>query len=146
MDGATKSTRDLAILLLDYERGEGDGLTELTHAVESAFMKLCLHLSRRMGSAGYRALLTRSLALAAADAPWVAAIRAASDGTMEGFAEAAKPQSVSDAFEGAVVMTACFIGLLDTFVGRDLSMRLLGAVWPAAIQFDQDSAKDSSNG
>ena len=146
MDGATKSTRDLAILLLDFELEEGEGLTELTHAVESAFKKLCLHLSRRMGSSGYRALLTRSLALAAADTPWVGAIHAAGDGTMEGFADAAQSQTLSDSLEGSIAMIANFIGLLDTFVGRDLSMRLLSDVWPAAIPFDQDSAKDNSNG
>ena len=112
--------------------------------VQEAFEKLRIRLSQPIGAAGYRALLTRALTLSTNNSPWLEAIQIEKDGTLAGFTEAAASQSLSSAIEGSVEIVTHLIELLETFVGRELSLRLLADIWP--IPVDEMGAKEDSNG
>jgi len=65
---------------------------------------------------------------------------------MDGFAGAVGSQTLSGAVEGSVAIVSNVVGLLETFVGRELCSRLLSDVWPNATQIDNISLKENSDG
>lgn len=52
-------------------------------------------------------------------------------------------QSASD---GCLAILARFLELLDTFIGRNLTLRVLYSAWPDAIQIDRAGRLGESNG
>ena len=94
-----------------------------------------------MGSAGFRALLSRSLALANAEVPWLRAVHVKSDGSLEGLDELEAQIGADDFFEGRVVVLAQLLGLLAAFIGENLTLQLMGEVWPNLLLNDLDFGK-----
>jgi hypothetical protein len=92
--------------------------------------KLRQPLSRLVGTAGFRALLSRALALAGDEMRWLKAIHIAADGSLEGLDDMLVDVSPHEIGEGEVVLVAQLIGLLVTFIGAGLTMRLLHEAWP----------------
>ena len=88
------------------------------------------HLSILMGKLGFRALISRALVLANAEVPWLRAVHVRTDGSLEGLDELAAQVGPEELFKGNVVLLAQFLGLLVTFVGEDLTLRLVRDVWP----------------
>ncbi|MBA2744029.1 MAG: hypothetical protein H0U43_06945 [Chthoniobacterales bacterium] len=81
-----------------------------------------------MGKTGFRALLSRALALAITEAPSLRAARVNAVGSLEGFAEAqVDPEEMA---EGSVVLVAQLLGLLVVFIGENLTLRFVREVWP----------------
>lgn len=89
------------------------------------------HMANLMGNVGFRALLSRSLVMARTEAPWLQAVRVKGDGTLEGFDELADQVGRDDFFNGNMVLLAQLLGLLSTFIGEGLTMRMMRDVWPA---------------
>ncbi len=85
-------------------------------------------LTTLAGVAGFRSLMGRALVLAAAEVPALKSVRLGGDGALEGFA--AVPESDADAAGTAVV--AQLLGLLVTFIGEPLTLRLVSDAWPDA--------------
>ena len=52
------------------------------------------------------------------------------DGTLEGFGETAQQQNADGEAEGSTILLAQLLGLLITFIGADLTLRLVRDVWP----------------
>ncbi|OYV07401.1 MAG: hypothetical protein CFE26_01160 [Verrucomicrobiales bacterium VVV1] len=92
--------------------------------------KLRPHLSTLMGKSGFRALLSRALALAVSEAPWLAGVQV----NAEGFLELQVPNDLKlDAqqiFAGHVALVAHLLGLLVAFIGEILTIRLVCETWP----------------
>lgn len=132
MNQATPAIRALAryLLTLDVSHGEPPEAGEQVAWI--VFEKLRLNLSKLVGSAGFQALLTRALALSKAEALWLEAVRVRADGTLEGFREIASTQPVDAGEKGSSVLLAQLLGLLVTFIGEALTLRLLRDVWPEA--------------
>src|ERR1051325_11602175 len=84
MSRATRRIRDLAAQLIAYESESGAGeFSEVgTPAAFHVSEKLRPHLAMLMGSAGFRALISRGLALASADVPWLRAVHVKTDGSL----------------------------------------------------------------
>ena len=101
--------------------------------------KLREPLSRLSGVAGFRSLLSRALALTNDEARWMKAIHVKADGSLEGLEEAKSQLSESEIAEGEVVLVAQLIGLLITFIGEELTLRLVQDSWPDA-PFDDMNA------
>ena len=81
-----------------------------------------------MGAAGFRALISRALALASAEITWLSELRVNADGSFEGLNELeaqANPEEISNA---GIVLLARLIGLLVTFIGDELTLQLLNNV------------------
>jgi hypothetical protein len=126
----TPATRELAQQLLAYEEVETSPATADKHAVCLVCDKLRRPLATLAGIAGFRSLLARALTLAKQESPDIGGWEVKSDDSLEGLnGEAAQ--------SGAVVI-AHLIGLMMTFIGESLTLRLVHDVWP-------DLARSESN-
>lgn len=130
MSRATPKMRDFAKRLIAHETW-GNNSSETKASV--AFLvdeKLRPHLATFMGNVGFRALLSRALALASAEVPWLRAVHVRADGSLEGLHELEAQVDPEEIAEGRVILLAQFLGLLMAFVGENLTLRLLREIWP----------------
>jgi hypothetical protein len=107
--------------------------------------KLRPHLATLMGNAGFRALLSRSLALASAEVPSLRAVQVNSDGCLEGLNQSEAQVDREETGESGVVLLAQLVGLLIEFIGEGLTLRLLRDVWPKLSLDDPDSGNGAKN-
>ena len=102
-----------------YEAGE-------THTDTSAGFRACDKLRRPLstllGRLGYRALIMRALTLARRESAQLESVRVKEDGSLD-------KNDPTFAVAGAV-LTEHLIGLLLSFVGEAVTLRLLHDVWP----------------
>jgi hypothetical protein len=91
--------------------------------------KLRISLTRFAGSDGFTSLLRRALTLARADDPLVETVKVKPDGSLEGL-EALAVDATNGGPEAAVAITAHLLGLLVTFIGEPLTLRLVRDAWP----------------
>ncbi len=130
--------RRFAQSLMAYEilmRGPPEADAPVTfHAVE----KLHLHLARVMGGTGYRALLSRALALAGAEVSWLRAVHVKADGTLAGMDALHAQLEPADIKECEVVLLARLLGLLATFIGASLTLRMMTDIWPQVSPGDMN--------
>ncbi len=134
MSSVTPAQRELALWLLEEEMGDGPGPLALLDAAERSCLKLGSRLARLITAVGFQALLARALHLARGEFPFL-------DGVQTGTTEAAclvglreKAVGIEPAMLRAALTTvlASVIGLLSTFIGDDLTVRLVRDVWPDA--------------
>jgi hypothetical protein len=105
--------------------------------------KLRSPLATLMGTVGFGALLGRALALATAESPGLRAWHVDADGAIQGWTER-KVQAVADeSLEGGANLLAHLLGLLATFIGEDLTLRLVREAWPKLALDDADFAEGS---
>jgi hypothetical protein len=130
----TPAQRDLARWLLDEEMGDGRGSEALLEAADRVCRKLSGRLARLVTVVGYRALLGRAVHLSGSEFPFLRGVRArdTEDGCFDGLRE--KAEGVEPAMLRAALRTVfgSVIELLTTFIGEDLTTRLVRDVWPCA--------------
>ena len=91
--------------------------------------KLRIALIQFAGADGFTSLLRRALALASVEAPALKSASVSADGRLEGLEQLVTlPGSVAGA--AAVAITAQMLGLLVTFIGEPLTLRLVRQAWP----------------
>lgn len=135
---ATAASPDFVRRLIVHEAGQAPNHQGLTEAAERVCENLRLHLTKRVGQDGYRTLLVRALTLATVEFPPLSVVRVAADGTLEGLRPppSGEPQSREsegtgeETTEGVVILLEHLIGLLITFIGEDLTLRMVSTVWP----------------
>ena len=132
----------LARRILAYEADAGRNSEPTESAASRVCEKLRQPLCSLAGVAGFRSLLTRALALARAEAPSLSAVQVGADGSLKGLDDLA-PQDDKDLSkaEGAILI-AQLLGLLLTFVGEGITLRLLQNVWPESAFNDRDSEQE----
>jgi hypothetical protein len=141
MSRATPQMRDLSQCLIAYEtRGNKSSETK-SPAACLVGEKLRPHLAALLGNVGFRALLSRALALANTDIPWLRAVHVKADGSFEGLDELEAQVDPEEIFEGCVVLLAQLLGLLAAFIGENLTLHLVGEVWPKLSLKDLDFGK-----
>lgn len=141
MSRATPEMREFARRLIKFEaKGNKSRQTQLpiTFLVVE---KLRTHLSNIMGNAGFRALLSRSLALAKTEVPWLRTVQVNADGTLDGSDKLEAQVSPDDFFDGSVVLLAHLLGLLVAFIGESLTLRMMGEVWPHSSLTDLEFSR-----
>jgi hypothetical protein len=120
-----QETRDLAQRLIGYE-GAASNTPE---PMELAAFRVCETLRRPIvelaGHDGFRALLSRALGLAKAEAPCLSVLRVAADGSLEGLDEIGRQIDKDQAREGGVILISQLLGLLLTFIGEAMTSRLV---------------------
>jgi hypothetical protein len=125
-------SRHLAQRLLTYEAVAGDH----SEPPESAAFRVCAKLRRPLitlaGVAGFRSLLSRALTLARAEAPSLSAVQVAADGSLQGLNELASQTNKKQIRDEGSILIAQLIGLLLTFIGKGLTLRLVQDAWPEA--------------
>ena len=107
--------------------------------------KLRLPLIVLMGSGGFLALLSRALALATAEVRWLRAVQVKADGAFEGVDALQARIDPAEFQEGRVVVLAQVLGLLVAFIGPNLTMRLVGEIWPQILLPDLDLRNGDQN-
>ena len=94
-------------------------------ADRQAVCRVCDKLRRPLttlaGAAGFRSLLARALTLAKQESPALGAWEVKSDGSLEGLN--------GEAAQSGAVLIAHLIGLMITFIGESLTLRLLHDIW-----------------
>jgi hypothetical protein len=145
MSRATPQMRDLSQCLIAYEtRGNKSSETK-TPAAFLVGEKLRPHLATLMGNVGFRALLSRALALANAEVPWLRAVHVKADGSLEGLDELEAQVDPEEMAEGTVVLAAQLLGLLVVLIGENLTLRLVREAWPKLSLNDLDFGKGDKN-
>src|ERR1700737_1438735 len=119
MSRATPQMRDLSQCLIAYETKENKSSETKTPGTFLVGEKLRPHLTTLMGNAGFRALLSRALALANAEVPWLGAVHVKADGSLEGLAELEAQVDPEEMAEGSVVLAARLLGLLVVLFGKN---------------------------
>lgn len=132
---ATPELRTAAERLLKLEAAAGRGTKKVpTAALVSERLRRVL--STLLGAVGFKALLARAVTLAKAEVPALSALQVQADSSLSGLSEA------DDFPEGEVVLVAHILGLLVTFVGEALMLRLVNDAWPKAHLSDLDFDKE----
>jgi hypothetical protein len=132
----------LAQRLLTYEVVAGKN----SEPTESAASRVCAKLRRPLitlaGVAGFRSLLSRALTLARAEAPSLSVVQVEADGSLKGLDELQPQIDKEQARDEGAILVAQLIGLLLTFIGEGLTLRLVQDVWPEAAFDGRVSAKE----
>ena len=115
------TTRDLAQRLVAYEGVEISSAMADMHAVCRVCNKLRHPLTTLAGAAGFRSILSRALTLAKQESPVLGAWEVEADGSLQGLN--------GEAAQSGDVLIAHLIGLMITFIGESLTLRLLHDVW-----------------
>lgn len=105
--------------------------------------KLRPHLAALMGAGGFRALLSRALALTNTEVTGLRAVQVKADGSLEGTEALPAQLSGVELLEGRVVLLSQVLGLLVAFIGEDLTVRLVRDVWPNATLNDSGMHKET---
>ena len=123
MDTPSSSVRDLARrLLAASQTASGPHADAAVLVIE----KLRITLMKFAGTAGFASLLRRALLLAGADVPSLQSVKIGADGRLEGFEQIVADTGTGAAgLEAAVAITSHLLGLLVTFIGEPLTLRLV---------------------
>ncbi len=136
----SSETRDWAQRLLAYEAVAGETSAPADSAAVRVYEKLRRPLCALAGVTGFRSLASRALALAKAEAPALSAVQVTADGLLQGLGELESQSDKDHAEQEASILIAQLLGLLRTFIGETLTLRLVQDVWPDAAFDDSDSA------
>jgi hypothetical protein len=131
MNVATPAIQSVARRLIALEAAR-DPSNEPDGEAVRVCEKLRAPLAKLTGVAGFRSLLARAKALATAEVPWLDSVQVGTDGSLEGFDAARRQQVTGPSDEGGAVVVAQLLGLLVTFIGEPLALRLVRDAWPDA--------------
>ena len=131
MDNPSASMHDLAQRLLALEASNPTAMDGDKHEAVRVCEKLRISVIRFAGADSSTALLRRALALARSDVPALQKVNVTRDGHLEGLEDVA-PRSGKVGTEAALSITAHLLGLLATFLGEPLTVRLVREGWPGA--------------
>ena len=132
--------QELAGWLLEREIGDRDGLDAEVEAAELVCCKLSRRLAKLVTPAGAQAVLARALYLARAEFPFLEGVQVGSspEVCLEGLRESAEGVEPVQARAGLALALASAVGLVATFIGDELTLRLVRDVWPDARLGDTD--------
>jgi hypothetical protein len=144
MSRATPKMREFVEHLIADET-QGDSSTARIPAAFVVCEKLRPHMATLMGNAGFRSLVSRALALSSAQFPWLRAVHIKADGALDGLDELATQAEPGAVAEGGVVLLTQLLGLLESFIGENLTVRLVREVSPKLSFNDHDSGIGGKN-
>ncbi len=120
--GTNPNTREIAERLLVFESGKQSSSGANALPAVHVCKKLDRPLSKLVGEMGSRALLARALTLAKREAEVLSPVKVTDDGALEGWNGQAESASS--------LLVSHWLGLVVTFLGAALTLRLLRDVWP----------------
>lgn len=125
-------TRNLARRLLAVEAALDKASPPTESAAFRVYEKLHQNLCALAGIAGFRSLASRALTLAKAEAPSLEAMQITADGFVHGTREFEPQIDKYHDEETEVILIAQLLGLLVTFIGETLTLRLVQDTWLGA--------------
>jgi hypothetical protein len=129
MDTPSSTIRDLARRVLAIEAASQSATDAVAHEAVRVNEKVRDSVTRVAGSDGFTTLLRRALALARADVPTLETVKLKPDGSLAGL-EGLAVDATNGVPEAAVAITTHLLGLLVTFIGQPLTLRLVRDAWP----------------
>ncbi len=143
---ATPNTHNLAKRLLDYEAALGTPVPAGFPAVFGVCEKLRRPLTALAGPAGFHSLLSRALILAKREYPSLGAVQVKADGSLDRSEENPVVGQSLDKYdsEAGKALVAQLLGLLFTFVGETLTLRLIHDIWPSGF-FARSTAEGTAD-
>jgi hypothetical protein len=143
------SHRALARWLVTTEMEATEEPLAAPEAAERVFGKLSQRLARLITDVGADALVARAVHLSLAAFPFLggAQIRRSDDSLIISLRKTADRTESSQVAEGFEAVLATLVALLVSFIGEDLTARILREVWPelAMPQAVQPSQNDPTN-
>jgi hypothetical protein len=139
MSPIANSLRDFARRLIVIESRRHDATTTLTAGAVRVCDQLRTSLAKLAGMAGFHSLMSRAVAMAKAEYPAIQGVAVRDDGSLEGLDSAGTAEGADG--EAGIVIVAQLIGLLVTFIGEPLTMRLVRDVWADAPAIDGDAER-----
>lgn len=121
----------LAQRLLAVEAASESTSVPATHEAVRVCEKLRISLTRFAGADGFKSLLQRALVLASAEVPALKQFQVSAEGSLEGV-EAVAQELPQGGGEAAAAVTRHLLGLLVTFVGKPITLKLVRDAWPEA--------------
>jgi len=118
--------------IIAIEAGRADSSDWQGSPVARACDRMRVPLTNLMGVSGFASLTSRALAMARQDDPSLCVVTMRTDGSLEGFEEYERGWTGTTDREGKFLV-ARLVGLLATFVGESLTLRLMQEVWPELI-------------
>jgi hypothetical protein len=91
--------------------------------------KLRWSLTTLAGAIGFQSLMLRALTVAKREAPSLRAVEVTADGSLQ---DGDAAPNLNNHDDGGVLLVAHLLGLLFTFIGETLTLRLVHDVWPDA--------------
>jgi hypothetical protein len=137
--------RHLAKQILAYEYEANSSSVPPSHLEFRVIEKLSFYFVALMGSYAYQVVLSRALATATEEVPWLIKISVNQDGILEGWSALEKSMAPDVLFEGRVVLLAQLLELLITFVGATMTLRMLRDVWPKVSTQDLNFKPEDPN-
>ena len=131
-NGTKADQRALAQELVEHEERLRLGPAVDASGSQAVIERLQPTLVPLVGKAGFSSLLARALTLAKRESPSLRDVRIEDDWRLNG---------LSDDSSGMVVLIAHLIGLLTTFMGETLTLRLLRNAWPEIPSLQEDSVE-----
>ena len=126
MNKTTPAIQDLARRLVALEAPRAEPSDELTGGTARACEKFRVPIAKLAGTAGFRSLLSRALAMAKVEDPSLEAVLVRPDGSLDGLGGGGRARGA----EAEAVVVAQLLGLLVTFIGEPLTLRLVREAWP----------------
>ncbi len=130
LNSATPKLKEFGRRLLAHEAASGQPAAAKDSAAFRVCEKLRGSLARLIGTGGFRSLLARALALAAAEVRCLRGLQVKADGALEGLKELEPTLDPRTVAEGEAVLVAQLLALLLTFIGPALTQRLVHDIWP----------------
>jgi len=131
MRKASPGIRDLACRLLQIRAWDVETVSEnLADTLAWSCKVLCPRLTDLVGKEGYCALLSRALALAKGELPWLVGVYVDVSGTLIGLDAALAGREHADAEAVSIAVLAEFLGLLNGLIGAEITCQLVASAWP----------------
>jgi len=137
MTTAPATSWDLARRLIVLEAARDEFSTSHAGGAGRVCDRLRVPLARLAGVAGFRSLLSRSLALARAEVVSLEPVRVREDGSLEGLDGTGPGPGAGPGGDAGVVIVAHLLRLLVTFIGEPLMRQLVRDTWPDADETDE---------
>jgi hypothetical protein len=118
---------------------EREAAHDSDHGSRAAFRvceKLRPPLSAVAGVKGFRSLLSRARVLAQAEAPLLEGMLINPDGSFEYSPAMEERLATKEAAKAGAALAGELLGLLVTFIGEGLTLRLVHDIWPGAAVED----------
>ena len=127
MDSLPASIRAWAQRLLAMEAAKSASDAN-GHEILRVLEKLRSSLTQLVGPDGFVSLMRRALALARSEFPSLKVASVTGEGRLEGIEDPAGDAKSN--LEAATAIIAHLLGLLVTFIGEPITLRLMSDVWP----------------
>ncbi|MEY4640041.1 MAG: hypothetical protein RLZZ227_35 [Pseudomonadota bacterium] len=127
---------DLSRLLIAYEAGATQS-ADPDKAAADVCDRLRPKLSALMGVTGFRALLSRALAIAASETPSISHLEIDTRGALV-YRAALSGTSSENGVEGGVAIVAHLLSLLVAFIGEQLTRQIVFEIWPQSLARDSN--------